>query len=71
MILELKHIGTPEQHFASRQWTISWQTIQFGSVEVLAGQALSHTIHPFIAAEFPSLALTAALARGLRPEDCQ
>ena len=46
MILELKHIGTPEQHFASRPWTISWQTIQFGSVELLARQALSHTIHP-------------------------
>ena len=38
-------------------------------VEVLTGQALSNTIPPCIAAAFPSLALTAALARGLRPED--
>jgi len=37
MILELKPTGTPEQHFASRPWTVSWQTIQGGGVELLAG----------------------------------
>jgi hypothetical protein len=27
MILELKPIGTPEERFTSRPWTVAWQTI--------------------------------------------
>ena len=54
----------------SRQFVLtgsSARKLRRGGVDLLAGRALYHTLHPFMAAELPGFQLQAALARGLVP----
>jgi predicted AAA+ superfamily ATPase len=59
-------IEQPEQ----RQFVLtgsSARKLRRGGVDLLAGRALYHTLHPFMAAELPDFQLQAALDRGLLP----